>query len=187
MIESRAYDDEHGDPHVVLVFSGTHDVSRAVNLLSGGTPRIEQLAVGERVRAQVRRHAGGRAALRLLAEHGGPDFLARVSGDRHWSSTARRRRALRARLVDLHVRHQAELRAAADGDEAARQRVSAIEAQLVEALMSAEQLYPTRSLGLVLARLAAGYLGALSAMDVRPGLISDVQQALTSAARKAAS
>lgn len=31
--ETRAYDNEHGDPVVVLVFTGTHDVSRLVDLL----------------------------------------------------------------------------------------------------------------------------------------------------------
>lgn len=186
MIESRAYDDEHADPVVVLVFSGTHDVSRAINLLSGASPNIEHLKVGARVRDQIRRHAGGRAAMRLLAAHGGPNFLARVGGDRHWSSVSRRRRALRERLTDLHVRHQVELRTAADGDEAAAKRVSAIEAEIVLALMAAEHLYPRRSLGLVMARLAAGYLGALSAMDVRPGLITGVQRAFVLAESKGA-
>src|SRR5690348_5314843 len=35
--ESRAYDNEHGDPVVVLVVTGTHDVSRLVNLFNGQT------------------------------------------------------------------------------------------------------------------------------------------------------
>ena len=81
MIQSGAYDDDHGDPHLVLVFSGTHDVSRAINLLSGGSPVIEQIGVGAKVRDQVKRHNGGRAAMRLLAQHGGQDFLAEVGGD----------------------------------------------------------------------------------------------------------
>lgn len=77
--ESRAYDRDSGDgfgpdPVVVLVVTGTHDVSRLVNLFAGGSPVVEQLAVGERIRQQVQRHNGGRSALRLLAEHGGPDF-----------------------------------------------------------------------------------------------------------------
>jgi DNA-binding CsgD family transcriptional regulator len=76
--ESRAYDepgrDGFGpDPVVVLVVSGTHDVSRLVGLFAHGT--IEQIEVGKRIQAQVRRDEGGRAALRLLADHGGPDFL----------------------------------------------------------------------------------------------------------------
>lgn len=76
--ESRAYD-EHDDgfgpdPVVVLVVRGTHDVSRLINLFAGWPPVIEQLSVGKRIRQQVRRHNGGRAALELLRQHGGPDF-----------------------------------------------------------------------------------------------------------------
>lgn len=71
--ETRAYDNEHGDPVVVLVATGTHDVSRLVNLLSRGNG--EQVQLAGRVLQQVRRHNGGRAALQLLAAHGGPDFL----------------------------------------------------------------------------------------------------------------
>lgn len=78
-IESRAYDKPNDagfppDPVVVLVVTGTHDVSRLVNLLNGAPPVVEQLRVGQRVVRQVKRHSSGRAALRLLAEHGGPDF-----------------------------------------------------------------------------------------------------------------
>lgn len=71
--ESRAYDNEHGNPVVVLVATGTHDVSRLVNLLQSGN--CEQVDLGATVLRQVRRHNGGRAALQLLAAHGGPDFL----------------------------------------------------------------------------------------------------------------
>jgi hypothetical protein len=71
--ETRAYDNEHGDPVVVLVATGTHDVSRLVNLLHSGN--CEQADMATRVLRQVRRHNGGRAALQLLAAHGGPDFL----------------------------------------------------------------------------------------------------------------
>jgi DNA-binding CsgD family transcriptional regulator len=73
--DSRAYDeatDFGPDPVVVLVVRGTHDVSRLVNLFCRGT--VEQIQVGNQIVSQVRRDAGGRAALRLLAEHGGPDF-----------------------------------------------------------------------------------------------------------------
>ena len=73
MYESRAYDNEHGDPVVVLVVTGTHDVSRLVQLLKSGN--CEQVDLGDQVLKQVRRHNGGRAALQLLAAHGGPDFL----------------------------------------------------------------------------------------------------------------
>ncbi len=61
-VETRAYDNEHGDPVVVMVTTGTFDVSRLVNLLATG------------LRAQIRRHSGGRAALKVLRDHGGPDF-----------------------------------------------------------------------------------------------------------------
>lgn len=71
--DSRAYDNEHGHPVVVLVFTGTHDVSRLVNLLKSGN--CEQVDLADQVLHQVRRHNGGRAALQLLAAHGGPDFL----------------------------------------------------------------------------------------------------------------
>lgn len=71
--ETRAFDNAHGDPVVVLVATGTHDVSRLVNLLKSGN--CEQVSLGHQVLRQVRRHNGGRAALQLLAAHGGPDFL----------------------------------------------------------------------------------------------------------------
>jgi hypothetical protein len=78
--ESRAYDRDNTadgfapDPVVVLVVTGTHDVSRFVHLLAGGAPVIEQYELGNTIRRQVRAHNGGRAALKLLAAHGGPDF-----------------------------------------------------------------------------------------------------------------
>ena len=72
--ETRAYDNSHGDPVVVLVASGTHDVSRLVHLLAGASPNCEQIGLGQQVLRQVKRHNAGRAALRLLRDHGGPDF-----------------------------------------------------------------------------------------------------------------
>ena len=81
--ETRAYDNEHGDPVVVLVATGTHDVSRLVHLLTGASPNCEHLRLGKAVLQQVRRHNAGRAALRLLAAHGGPDFTRNdPAGDR---------------------------------------------------------------------------------------------------------
>jgi hypothetical protein len=80
--ESRAYDNEHGDPVVVLVATGTHDVSRLVNLLTNGN--CEQVSLGQAVLRQVRRHNGGRAALQLLAAHGGPDFLHEPVPEHRW-------------------------------------------------------------------------------------------------------
>ncbi|MFD5245054.1 hypothetical protein ACFWIW_10945 [Amycolatopsis sp. NPDC058340] len=83
MYESRAYDKPAAegfgpDPVVVLVVTGTHDVSRLVHLLNGGQPVIEQLEIGRKLAAQVARHNGGRAALKLLAQHGGPDLLQKL-------------------------------------------------------------------------------------------------------------
>lgn len=78
--ETRAYDNEHGDPVVVLVVTGTHDVSRLVNLFKSGMNLVEHMSVGDDMLRQVRRHNGGRAALKLLAAHGGPDFTTE-SGD----------------------------------------------------------------------------------------------------------
>lgn len=72
--ESRAYDNEHGDPVVVLVVTGEHDVSRFASLMNGGLPTVEQFAVGDKILRQVQRHNGGQAALRLLKAHGGADF-----------------------------------------------------------------------------------------------------------------
>jgi len=60
-----------------MVVTGTFDVSRLVNLLACG--RCEDLGTAETVRRQVRQHSGGRAALKLLRDHGGPDFVAETS------------------------------------------------------------------------------------------------------------
>lgn len=72
--ESRAYDDEWGEPVVVLVVKGQHDVSRLVNLFNSGQVLVEHIGVGEKMLRQVRRHTGGMGALDLLKTHGGPDF-----------------------------------------------------------------------------------------------------------------
>lgn len=74
--ETRAYDNEHGDPVVVLVATGTHDVSRLVQLFSSGN--CEQVDLADTMLREIRRHNGGRAALQLLAAHGGPDLLFEV-------------------------------------------------------------------------------------------------------------
>ena len=66
----RCYDNAHGDPVVVLVTTGTFDVSRLVHLFAGG--RCEDSHTAQRITDGVRRHNGGRAALKLLAAHGGP-------------------------------------------------------------------------------------------------------------------
>ncbi|MEU3452115.1 hypothetical protein ABZ671_00530 [Micromonospora sp. NPDC006766] len=71
--QTRAYDNEHGDPVVVLVADGTHDVGRLAGLLASGN--CEQSDLARTILRQVRRHNGGRAALQMLAAHGGPDLL----------------------------------------------------------------------------------------------------------------
>lgn len=80
--DMRAYDNEHGDPVVILVATGTHDVSRLVNLCTGASPNCEQMRLGELIKNKVRRHNGGQAALRLLAAHGGPDFSSELEASR---------------------------------------------------------------------------------------------------------
>lgn len=72
--ETRAYDQAENDPVVVLVATGTNDVSHLVNVLRGGHPGVEHVELSEEIRRQVRRHNGGRAALAQLKAHGGPDF-----------------------------------------------------------------------------------------------------------------
>jgi hypothetical protein len=81
MYESRAYDNEHGDPVVVLVVTGTHDVSRLVHVMAGGPAVVEQLVASEMIQRQVRRHNGGRSALKLLRDHGGADFTAKPAAE----------------------------------------------------------------------------------------------------------
>jgi hypothetical protein len=72
-VETRVYDNEHGDPVVVMVTTGTFDVSRLVGLMEKG--RCEDGARAEAIIRGVRRHNGGRSALKVLRDHGGPDLL----------------------------------------------------------------------------------------------------------------
>jgi len=79
--QTRAYDYDNGDgfgpdPVVVMVVKGAHDVSRLIHLFKRGL--IEQGMVADQLVNQVNRHNGGRAALKLLAAHGGPDLLEKV-------------------------------------------------------------------------------------------------------------
>jgi len=81
--QTRAYDvtNDDGfpaDPVVVIVATGTHDVSRLINLLNGANPNGEQRELAKHVLRQVREHNAGRSALKLLAAHGGPDLLEAV-------------------------------------------------------------------------------------------------------------
>lgn len=76
-VETRAYDKPNDDgfppdPVVVLVATGTTDVSRLVQALSRGNS--EQIKQAEHIARQLRRHNAGRAALSLLKQHGGTDF-----------------------------------------------------------------------------------------------------------------
>lgn len=98
--ESRAYDEPSDfgpEPVVVLVVTGTHDVSRLVHLFSRGL--IEHVSVGKRMQRQVRRHNGGRAALKLLRDHGGPDFTAEPDGAELEQQRAQTRAAIDAVLA----------------------------------------------------------------------------------------
>lgn len=72
--QTRAYDNAGGEPVAVIVVTGTQDVSRMINLLAGGVANVEHLQTGRKLLKQVRTHSAGRAALKLLADHGGPDF-----------------------------------------------------------------------------------------------------------------
>lgn len=74
MYESRTYDDEYGEPVIVLVVTGQHDVSRLIHTFTGAPIVVEQLTVGDKLVRQLKRHNRGRAALALLAQHGGADF-----------------------------------------------------------------------------------------------------------------
>jgi len=95
--ETRAYDDEHGIPVAVIVATGTHDVSRLINLFGGATANVEQLQTGRKLLAQIRNHNGGRAALQLLARHGGPDFTPETT------TVAIPRDKLLARIAELEA------------------------------------------------------------------------------------
>ena len=71
-VETRAYDNEWGDPVAVIVVTGSHDVSRLIHMLDKGN--CEQIGYGAKLLRQLKRHNGGRAALSLLKAHGGTDF-----------------------------------------------------------------------------------------------------------------
>lgn len=82
MYQTKAYDQAvdgfPSEPVAVVVATGTHDVSRLLHLFAGGL--IEHVQVGQQLQQQVRRRNGGRAALALLKQHGGPD-LTQLSPD----------------------------------------------------------------------------------------------------------
>jgi hypothetical protein len=75
----HVYENEHGDPVVVMVTTGTHDVSRLVSLMERG--RCEDLGRARELLAACWRHKSGRAALHVLRDHGGPDLLERTPSE----------------------------------------------------------------------------------------------------------
>lgn len=62
------------DPVVVLVVTGTHDVSRIVQCLRHGNS--EQAALGTKIAKSLQRNTTGQRALELLRRHGGEDLTA---------------------------------------------------------------------------------------------------------------
>lgn len=112
--ETRAYDNEHSDPVVILVATGTHDVSRLVNLLAGSRMALcEHNGLADRIRRQVSRRNGGRAALKLLAAHGGPDLLEGPSApSAEDEATIRVRIAKEARTAALDMKQEMPAEAA---------------------------------------------------------------------------
>ena len=104
--EIRVYDQAPGDPVVVMVTSGTYDVSRLALLLHQG--RCEESARADYIRRALKRHSGGRAALKLLHEHGGPDLLEDVTAE------DRERVELRAEVDRLRAELAAAKRAHPD-------------------------------------------------------------------------
>ncbi len=90
-VETRAYDKPNDDgfppdPVVVLVATGTHDVSRLVQALAAGNS--EQVKQADTLAKQLRRHNAGRAALSLLKQHGGTDFTEHPADDNAWKFAA---------------------------------------------------------------------------------------------------
>lgn len=80
-VQIRVYDDkdDDGQPVVVMVTRGTFDVSRLVDLMARGRSEDSQRA-GTLARA-LRRRNGGKAALKLLRDHGGNDLLEEVPAE----------------------------------------------------------------------------------------------------------
>jgi hypothetical protein len=73
MIDSRVGTNEQGDPFVVVVATGTHDISRLLGQFTQSTCEWGEAA--RRLRKQARGTANTRRAMRLLQEHGGPSFV----------------------------------------------------------------------------------------------------------------
>jgi hypothetical protein len=162
--ETRAYDNHHGNPVVVLVATGTHDVSRLVNLLAGSRMALcEHGSVAHQIRRQVKRHNGGRAALKLLADHGGPDLLA--VPDRELAAEVKRLAAEVERLRDVEkrMRELADVLVRDAGDDEATR--DGLITELVERDDPEPHRHPE------VARLTAS-------MDVQHSIAHDIRQAL---------
>lgn len=125
--EIRVYDQAPGDPVVVMVTSGTYDVSRLALLLHKG--RCEESARADYIRRALKRHSGGRAALALLRDHGGPDLLEDVTvEDRERGELRAEVDRLRAKLSTAttdHLSHAAALHRICDERSAAIDRLTA--------------------------------------------------------------
>lgn len=78
-VEGRVYDNGHGDPVVELTIVGTFDVSRLIELRET-RGRVEDVDLAASLRRKLRRTAGGRAALQVLKDHGGPDLTEEPKG-----------------------------------------------------------------------------------------------------------
>ncbi len=81
--EIRVAETDHGDgfgpePGITITAKGTDDVARLVHLLARGL--TEQIIVAADIVKKLRRNKGGRAALKLLAKIGGPDFTTHLPG-----------------------------------------------------------------------------------------------------------
>jgi hypothetical protein len=82
MITTRVTDrpDDHGgyNPKITITVQGTHDVSRITQLLASGL--VEHVIVAADLVRKLRKVPGGVAALKVLAEHGGPDYTQEYPG-----------------------------------------------------------------------------------------------------------
>jgi hypothetical protein len=66
------------DPKLTITVQGTHDVGLVVHLLASGL--VEHIIVAAEAVRKLRKTPGGVAALKVLAEHGGPDYTTEYPG-----------------------------------------------------------------------------------------------------------
>lgn len=79
MYESCCYTDLDGAPVAVVTATGKEDVGRLILTLHGAPPVVELLQLGDRLKRQTARRAGGRAALRWLDANSGSNFAVKGS------------------------------------------------------------------------------------------------------------